>query len=113
MTVKSEKEYIERIRHIIDVGNSIHWFCHNSKTQVERWAYTLVENDVKYLYEFRHNADTGKTWVLKKYDIMTMDDKAIKRCLNSMKIATYRLPSDKATTMLKTAIDLFNGDFKW
>ena len=113
MTVKPEQEYIERIRHIVDVTNSIHWFCHSSKTQVYRWVSTLVENDVKYLYEFRHNADTGKTWVLKKYDIMTMDDKAIKRCLNSMKIATYRLPAAQGNTCLKTAIDLFNGDFKW
>ena len=110
---KKDEEYLNRIRHIINVAHSIHWFAHNTKAQISRWADTLYINNVQYLYEFRHNAVTDKTWVMKKYDIMTMDDKAIKRCLNSMRIATYQLSAEQGTTRLKTAIDLYNGDLKW
>lgn len=42
-----------------------------------------------------------------------MTDLEIKRCLNSTKIATERMPRDKAITKLKTVIDLYEGKFKW
>jgi hypothetical protein len=82
-----------------------------SKEQVKNWAMSI--EGIEYTYEYRTNILTAQTWVFRKYKISEMTDLEIKRCLNSIKIATERMPKDKAITKLKTVIDLYEGKFKW
>lgn len=95
----------------IRVAYEIHWFSRMSKEQVKNWAMSI--KGIEYTYEYRTNILTAQTWVFRKYKISEMTDLEIKRCLNSIKIATERMPKDKAITKLKTVIDLYEGKFKW
>lgn len=82
-------------------------------SELEEKAAELVNEIIEYAYEYRTNIQTNQTWVFRKYKVSEMTDLEIKRCLNSMKIATERMPKDKAITKLKTVIDLYEGKFKW
>lgn len=95
----------------VRVAYEIHWFSRMSKEQVKNWAMAI--EGIEYTYEYRTNILTNQTWVFRKYKVSEMTDLEIKRCLNSIKIATEKMPRDKAITKLKTVIDLYEGKFKW
>lgn len=95
----------------VRVAYEIHWLSRMTREQVKNWAMAI--EGIEYTYEYRTNILTNQTWVFRKYKVSEMTDLEIKRCLNSIKIATERMPKDKAITKLKTVIDLYEGKFKW
>ena len=95
----------------VRVAHEIHWLNRMTNEQVKNWAMAI--EGIEYTYEYRTNILTNQTWVFRKYKVSEMTDLEIKRCLNSIKIATERMPKDKAITKLKTVIDLYEGKFKW
>ena len=96
---------------IVRVAHEIHWFNHRTNEQVKNW--TMAIEGIEYVYEYRTNILTNQTWVFRKYKVSEITDLEIKRCLNSIKIATESMPKDKAITKLKTVVDLYEGKFKW
>lgn len=96
---------------IVRVAYEIHWLAHMTKDQIKNWAMSM--EGIEYAYEYRTNIQTNQTKVFRKYKVSDMTDLEIKRCLNSLKIATEKMPRNKAITKLKTVIDLYEGNFKW
>ena len=96
---------------IVRVAYEIHWLAHMSKDQIKNWAMSM--EGIEYAYEYRTNIQTNQTKVFRKYKVSDMTDLEIKRCLNSLKIATEKMPRNKAITKIKTVIDLYEGKFKW